>query len=395
MLGRSLIKHILLDIAILSPLASGIVCQASSQPDRVLADDAPLEKDESIDFKIGDVVEVYDPSLKIEFSSYAFAAQIKDMQFQDGEEEERVVSSYDVLPGIGLETLSLIPPSAIRPLRPFEYGTSAVCDFGSLHSTEGGMEYRGNTIPCTVLALAPDSNKGGNGGWYSVRYEEKGTEDVKFSMRSRSKILRIVHQENADAEEDVEGKDPHEETSDEISDRKEPQVDEEAEPEVPEFQVGDLVEIYDPTHRSPIVFPATVTARIQDPKSTPTHISYKYDLLNGITKAKMQFIDRSMIHSLKPQEVGSKSSCNVASATSSPESRPIFMVPCTIEGYDEGRQQYVATLHPQNNATPSLRNGNVVSRQEQEKEGESGARIFISLLSVQRTIAVEEDENER
>ncbi len=307
--------------------------------------------------EIGDVIEIYDPTSNHDYSAYAFAAQIKGIHYAD--EDEKLISSYDILPGFGLETLPFIPPSVIRPLRPFEYGTSAICDFGALISTHDGYEgtaYEAHLIPCTVLALSPESNKDGNGGWYSVRYTDEESGEIRFSMRAHSKILRIVH--NDDPLPSSSSTSLSSDNDDEY----------EAEKVEPAFDVGALVEIYDPTNHSPFAFPATVTAAVYDPDED----SYKYTLIHGITKSVMENVDEKMIHAYEAQEESSESLCNVVAA-SSPTSTDVFMVPCTIVSHSDDEKRYEVILKPEAKKS-SLRS----ARRDDE------ARVSMPYLSVQR-----------
>eukprot|EP00569_Conticribra_weissflogii_P003339 CAMPEP_0171329508 /NCGR_PEP_ID=MMETSP0878-20121228/1339_1 /TAXON_ID=67004 /ORGANISM="Thalassiosira weissflogii, Strain CCMP1336" /LENGTH=348 /DNA_ID=CAMNT_0011829549 /DNA_START=60 /DNA_END=1106 /DNA_ORIENTATION=- len=314
------------------------------------------------DYKIGEVIEIFDPSSNHDYSAYAFAAQIKDIHYAD--DDEKSISSYDVLPGFGLETLPFISPSVTRPLRPFEYGTSAMCDFGALKSTHDGYEgtaYEAHLIPCTVLALSPDSNADGEGGWYSVRYNDEETDEIRFSMRSHSKILRIVHNDGP-----MQPSSSTSLSSDHSDDHEDKKVE-------PTFDVGALVEIYDPTNHSPFAFPATVTSSTYDSDED----SYKYNLVHGITKSKMENVDENMIHAYEAQEGGTESLCNAAAA-SSPTSEDIFMVPCTIVSHSDDEKLYEVILTPEAKKT-SLR----TTRREDE------ARVSMPYLSVQRIGNVE------
>jgi len=290
--------------------------------------------------QIGEIVEVYDPTLDHDFAIYAFPAQIENIQYSEQDPES--ITSYDVLPGFGLETLSL-SPSAIRPLKHFEYDTPAMCDFGTIQSTNDGMEglkYTSYVIPCTVLSFAAETKNNGNGGWYSVKYRDETTEETKFTRRPLSKILRII--------DDIQTQNN----------------DVEAKPK-PNYQVGSIVEIYDATHNAPFAFPATVTAA----KYHPEHKSYSYALVHGITKTNMNNVEENLLHTYEVQDVGTRSLCNVGSASGEGD---ILMIPCTIVSHSDEEHNYEVVLNAA--ANPSLRS----SRRDEEEI------LSLSYLSVQR-----------
>ena len=306
-------------------------------------------------FHVGEIVEIYEPSLHQDtFASFAFAAQITNVHYSDDanqDEDSPIIASYDVLPGFGVETLFQLSPSSIRPMRHYEYNTKAMCDFGTVTHNEdknNEREYHQHLISCTVLSFFPESSNAGNGGWYSVSYQDE-TEDgvVKFTKRPLSKILRIVEAETTEEEPAP---------SFHASPSSVPSNIE------PEFEVGALVETYNSEH-SPFAFPATVSSISYSSLDN----TFKYTLIHGITTTIMENVDADMIHPFEAAEEGTESLCNVGSTGS------IYMVPCTIVSHSDDEASYQVTLKE----SSSLRN----SRRDES--------MSLPYLNVQRIISRE------
>mmetsp|Transcript_14928 Transcript_14928/g.30441 ORF Transcript_14928/g.30441 Transcript_14928/m.30441 type:complete len:248 (+) Transcript_14928:79-822(+) len=130
-------------------------------------------------FQVGDIVEVYDPSIH---ASYAFAAKIKKViNTNDGS------TFYDILPGYGKgdkDIINHVRSSVVNEMKLYTPDTKAACDVGTAESR--------HFVQCKILSHLKSNLGGNNGGWYMVSYQLGSNDALKRTKLPLSKVQRII-----------------------------------------------------------------------------------------------------------------------------------------------------------------------------------------------------------
>lgn len=147
--------------------------------DEIILSKDSSESTEANIFQVGDIVEVYDPSIH---ASYAFAAKIKKViNTDDGS------TFYDILPGYGRgdnDIINNVRSSVVNEMKLYTSATTTACDIGTSESR--------HFVRCRILSHLKSNLGGNNGGWYMVSYQLGSDDALKRTKLPLSKVQRII-----------------------------------------------------------------------------------------------------------------------------------------------------------------------------------------------------------
>mmetsp|Transcript_24037 Transcript_24037/g.50707 ORF Transcript_24037/g.50707 Transcript_24037/m.50707 type:complete len:426 (-) Transcript_24037:156-1433(-) len=294
-------------------------------------------------FQAGDFVEIFDSKI---YGKYAFPAQITSVRYHDGDHDVDRVIGYDILPGSSASKAIIknVAPSLVSKLPIHDVDSKVMCAFPAVDE-KGRIKNDPQLIPCKIISTSSITNvseNNGNGGLYSVSYNLNGNEFE--AMHSRAKIWSIVKQGGNDEKIDDPSSNSSCSSSHRNNDVSQPSSSDcipksrksnASAPDItPEYEPGNLVELYNPTSMtSSITIPARITgisgqhnSKELDakPSATPRY-QVRYDLINVITRSPIPGIPSNFLRPYVPYPRGASAHCNIGA-----ESQKLNMVPCTI-----------------------------------------------------------------
>jgi|EP00970_Alexandrium_tamarense_P007059 hypothetical protein len=260
----------------------------------IVNDDVP---NEVLLFTIGDLVEVYDPSIQ---PMYAFPAQIEQVNHFNN------TVSYDILPGFQPGIVGNVPQKSIRTLKPYQENSHTVCDIGN-------AERGSRVVDCTVLH--EDQSSGIKGGLYEVQYEQNDNMIV-----TKTPLSRIMRREAGVQERQTTFVAAP--TPSHVVDLTSSPSNNNVENII--FKTGDLVELYH--EHTKLVIPVMISS-----------INYDtYDLVNVITHAELTEVEAKFVHPYRAFDKGAMAYCQVGGAGT------IEMTPCTVvSSFPQGEKDVV------------------------------------------------------